>query len=201
MGLNGNLSADYASIVGKVRAFTVDNTLSISGACADAEAVGIAISKMDTETAVRTANEAKTTAETAVTIAEGANETANATVAALAKFADAARVVVSSYTGSGAVSHTLGFPFEPKVVIVLPSNSEGDNFTNPPPMLIAINGMNRATTSFGSNGRDWGRVNLTWSGRMLSWTFDQTLGGGNGALCLNAYGTTYCYVAFGTKDD
>ena len=201
MSLNGNISADYASIVGKVRAFTVDNTLTISGACADAKAAGEMIAAMDTATAVATANEAKTTAATAVTIANGAVNTANDTVAALAKFADAAHVVVSAYTGNGATSKSLSFPFEPSVVFIVSADASDSSYRGHSPLLTAIKGMSKASTAWGLNGSEQGRVNLAWSGNTLSWAFDTELGNGSGSLCMNTNGTTYCYVAFGTKDD
>lgn len=201
MGLNGNISADYASIVGKVRAFTVDNTLTISGACADAKATGDAIKKMDTATALATAEEAKRTAENAEGLAGSAVDTASDAMAALAKFADAAHVVTNAYTGNGATSRSLSFPFEPSVVFVVSADASDSSFSRHSPMLVAIRGMSKASTTWGYNGSDQGRVNLTWSGKTLSWAFDTELGNGSGSLCMNTNGMTYCYVAFGTKDD
>ncbi len=121
--------------------------------------------------------------------------------AALPKFA------LGSYTGTGTKGaenpKSLTFTFEPKLLIVtlqpLSTNSmttslSGHESVRP---LVAIRGASTAAVYFGSGASPRAyMINLTWSGKTVSWYTGSNASDG-AFLQFNASDATYRYLAIG----
>ena len=70
MSLEGSASGVYASLSGKIHALVIDKTLSKSGACADAKAVGDAIESINAVTVTEMQNTVKSEVAQQLTDAE-----------------------------------------------------------------------------------------------------------------------------------
>lgn len=82
MSVEGNMQTEYASLSGKIHTLVIDKTLSISGAAADAKAVGAAMEELEgkVDDGVEAAEAAIEAAEEAYKNAEAAFEQAKADV-------------------------------------------------------------------------------------------------------------------------
>lgn len=103
----------------------------------------------------------------------------------------APKIEAGSYTGTGTYGasnpNRLTFNFEPKLLIIMPNSDTSDSF------FIAPYGRTLINTYMDNS--NYGKVNMTWSGKTVSWycTSDSSYDPAHGQM--NGSGVTYYYIA------